>query len=99
MGVQLLAVQVCPGGQKERREQVASYPPNSLRQVSCGILRYMRETDPELDIFKQSWLSEDIGLRNEEVTKLSHYKPCQFPTIQYKITISVSNAHHKIKKV
>ena len=34
-----------------RRQDGAEYPPNSLHQLYCGILRYAREREPELDIF------------------------------------------------
>ena len=34
-----------------RRQDGLEYPPNSLHQLCCGILRYAREREPELDIF------------------------------------------------
>ena len=35
-----------------RQQDGAEYPPNSLRQLCFGILRYAREREPELDIFR-----------------------------------------------
>ena len=35
-----------------RRQDGAEYPPNSLHQLCCGLLRYAREREPELDIFR-----------------------------------------------
>ena len=37
-----------------RRQDGAEYPPNSLHQLCCGILRYAREREPELDIFRDT---------------------------------------------
>ena len=37
-----------------RRQDEAEYPPNSLHQLCCGILRYAREREPELDIFRDT---------------------------------------------
>ena len=34
------------------RRDGKAYPPNTLHQLCCGILRYVRETKPNLDIFK-----------------------------------------------
>ena len=44
-----------------RRKVRKEYPPNTLRQLCCGILRYVRERVPELDIlaflaFKRFWM-------------------------------------------
>ena len=35
-----------------RRQDGQPYPPNTLHQLCCGILRQVREIKPELDIFK-----------------------------------------------
>ena len=35
-----------------RRQDGKAYPPNTLHQLCCGILRYVRETKPNVDIFK-----------------------------------------------
>ena len=37
-----------------RRQDGAEYPPNSLHQLCCGILRYARERESELDIFRDT---------------------------------------------
>ena len=37
-----------------RREDGKCYPPNTVHQLCCGILRYLREVIPSLDIFKDS---------------------------------------------
>ena len=35
-----------------RRKDGKFYPPNTLHQLCCGLLRRLREVDPSLDIFK-----------------------------------------------
>ena len=37
-----------------RRRDGKEYPPNTLHQICCGILRYVREVKPELDIFRDA---------------------------------------------
>ncbi len=35
-----------------RRKDGSVYPPNTLYQLCCGVLRFVREVKPELDIFR-----------------------------------------------
>ena len=37
-----------------RRRDGKEYPPNTLYQICCGILRYIREVKPQLDIFRDA---------------------------------------------
>ena len=65
MGAQLLIVHRFV--LEVRRKDGNEYPPNTLHQLCCGILHYMREIEPKLDIFKQPRFSDDIGFRNEVI--------------------------------
>ena len=35
-----------------RRRDGNVYPPNTLHQLCCGVLRHLREVNPAIDIFK-----------------------------------------------
>ena len=37
-----------------RRRDGKEYPPNTLYQICCGILHYIREVKPQLDIFREA---------------------------------------------
>ena len=43
-----------------RRKDGKSYPPNTLHQLICGILRYVRQIKPQIDFFKDK---EFAGMR------------------------------------
>lgn len=47
-----------------------TYPPNTLYSICCGLLRYVRERRPEVNFFRDSWVSQDSRWRNEE-TKIT----------------------------
>ena len=45
---------------EDRRKDAKPYPPNTLHQLVCGILCYVRELKPDIDFFKDK---EFAGLR------------------------------------
>jgi hypothetical protein len=53
-----------------RRKDGNEYPPNTLHQLCCGILRYVREIDPELDIYKQPSFSGFQKTLDSEMKRL-----------------------------
>ena len=46
------------------------YLPNTLYQISCGILRYIREVKPQLDIFHDAAFASFRKTLNAEMKHL-----------------------------
>ena len=53
-----------------RHQDGKNYPPNTLYQLCCGILRYVREVKPDLDIFKDQGFSEFRRTLDAEMKRL-----------------------------
>ena len=53
-----------------RRKDGQEYPPNTLHQICCGILRYVREITPEMDFFKDPAFSELQKTLDSEMKRL-----------------------------
>lgn len=53
-----------------RRQDGKEYPPNTLHQICCGILRYIREIVPELDFFKDPAFSDLQKTLDSEMKRL-----------------------------
>lgn len=53
-----------------RRQDGKHYPPNTLYQLCCGLMRYVREVKPDLDIFKDLQFSEFCRTLDAEMKRL-----------------------------
>ena len=56
-----------------RRQDGKEYPPNTLYQICCGILRYVREMGPDMDIFRQPAFS---GFQKTLDSEMKRPKSC-----------------------
>ncbi len=56
-----------------RRKDGSLYPPNTLYQLCCGGLRYVREIKPELDIFRHTVVASFRKTLDAETSKESMY--------------------------
>ena len=53
-----------------RRKDGKEYPPNTLHQICCGILRFIREIEPDIDIFKDTAFKEFQRTLDSEMMRL-----------------------------
>ena len=53
-----------------RRQDGKNYPPNTLYQLCCGVLRYVREVKPDLDVFKDQAFGEFRRTLDAEMKRL-----------------------------
>ena len=53
-----------------RRQDGQHYPPNTLHQLCCGVMRYVREVKPDLDIFKDQQFSDFRRTLDAEMKRL-----------------------------
>ena len=53
-----------------RRQDGKNYPPNTLYQLCCGVMRYVREVKPELDIFKDPTFADFRKTLDAEMKRL-----------------------------
>ena len=53
-----------------RRQDGKNYPPNTLYQICCGIVRFVREVKPDLDVFKDKAFGEFRRTLDAEMKRL-----------------------------
>ena len=53
-----------------RRQDGKNYPPNTLYQLCCGVMRYVREVKPDLDIFKEPTFADFRKTLDAEMKRL-----------------------------
>ena len=75
-----------------RRKDGKEYPPNTLHQLFCGILRYVRDRVPELDIFKQPSFSGFQKTLDAEMKRLRACGMGSAPKRAEPITLSEENS-------